>query len=72
VTALLPFLISLAHRYGWLKWVDPNWFSWRWLKYQYKKCVLGKLRRRVCCMPEQLCVLFITSGNAALVTLCAL
>ena len=37
LTALIPFLIGLAHKRGWLKWVNPNWFSWRWVRLQYRR-----------------------------------
>lgn len=37
ITAILPLVIGFAHKYGYLKWVNPNWFSYRWLKYKYKQ-----------------------------------
>ena len=38
VSALVPFLIVQAHQRGWLKWVDPNWFKWRWWRQKYREC----------------------------------
>lgn len=50
VTAILPLIIGFAHKYGYLKWVNPNWFSYRWLKYKYKQwCALAREREDIVC-----------------------
>lgn len=33
--ALLPFLVGLAHQYGLLKWVNPQWFTLRYWKRRF-------------------------------------
>ena len=36
MSAFVPFCVGILHRYGFLKWVKQEWFTWRWLKPRLK------------------------------------
>ena len=39
VGALVPTLIVFAHQRGWLRWLQPRWFDWKWYRTLLRKCV---------------------------------
>jgi hypothetical protein len=46
VGALAPTLIVFAHQRGWLRWLQPRWFDWRWYRTLLRKCVISRARQR--------------------------
>jgi hypothetical protein len=38
IGAFVPALIVLAHQRGWLLWINPGWFDWKWYRLQYRRC----------------------------------
>ena len=38
VGALMPTLIVFAHQRGWLVWLQPRWFDWRWYRSLLRRC----------------------------------
>eukprot|EP00227_Mantoniella_beaufortii_P021206 CAMPEP_0197579014 /NCGR_PEP_ID=MMETSP1326-20131121/3095_1 /TAXON_ID=1155430 /ORGANISM="Genus nov. species nov., Strain RCC2288" /LENGTH=67 /DNA_ID=CAMNT_0043142349 /DNA_START=230 /DNA_END=433 /DNA_ORIENTATION=+ len=37
MSAFVPFCIGVLHRYGYMKWVQEEWFTFTWLKPRVKK-----------------------------------
>jgi hypothetical protein len=48
----VPALIVLAHQRGWLLWINPGWFDWKWYRLQYRRCAC--VLRGVCAVLRKL------------------
>jgi hypothetical protein len=39
MSAFVPFCLGVLHKYGYLKWIKEEWFTWTWLKPRVKRLV---------------------------------
>lgn len=52
ISAVVPALILLAHRYGWLMWLNPSWFDWRWYRQKYRRWAARRAAERAAAAPQ--------------------